>query len=53
MNKSKRDTDWDMVAAQKRILRARLGFGDYQTAQRAWCRARLAQRAAWIRERMA
>lgn len=50
MNKSKRDTDWDMVEAQKRILRAKMGHEDYRAAQRAWARARIAQRQAWMRE---
>ena len=39
-----------MVAAQKRLLRARLGFEDYRAAQRAWARARKAQRKAWDRK---
>ena len=42
-----KDTQARMVAAQKRLLRARLGFEDYRAAQRAWARARKAQRRAW------
>ena len=36
-----------MVSAQKRLLRAKMGFEDYKAAQRAWARARSAQRKAW------
>jgi len=38
-----------MVSAQKRLLRARLGYGEYKAAQRAWARARAAQRRAWAK----
>ncbi len=38
-----------MVRAQKRILRAKIGYGDYRAAQRAWMRARAAQRREWDR----
>ena len=39
-----------MVEAQKRLIRAKMGFEDYRAAQRAWVRARAAQRRAWERK---
>lgn len=44
-----RSTADRMVAAQKRLLRAKMGYGEYRAAQRAWARARAAQRREWTR----